>query len=278
MSIIITPSLYGVVGFPLGHSLSPLMHNTAFRELGITAVFLPWSVGPDKISVFIEAVRLLNIRGVSVTIPHKTSIIPLLDRVTDRVKATGATNLIYWEGEILCGDNVDMLGFMSPLEATLSQPHLKKVLLLGAGGAARAVVAGLKALGLKDITITDIVIDLMAALVAEDGDLKTVPWDERANVPADIVINATPLGMKGKFENQTAYPAEAFQGRQGVAYDVVYTPFVTRFQREAAAAGWKTIPGWEMFIAQGNHAFHAWTGHNLPEAAKQVVFDALNAQ
>jgi len=278
MSTSMTPSLYGIIGYPLGHSMSPLMHNTAFRELGIPGVFLAWSMEPDKIPTFIKAVRILNIRGVSVTIPHKTSIIPLLDRVTDRVKASGAANLIYWDGDVLCGDNTDILGFMTPLETMLPQSNLKKVLLLGAGGAARAVVTGLKALGVSDITVTDIVDNLISALVSEASDLKVVPWAERTSVPADIVINATPLGMKGKFENETAYPAEAFSGRQGIAYDIVYTPFMTRFQREAAAAGWKTIPGREMFISQGDHQFRTWTGQGLPEAAKKAVFDALNAQ
>jgi shikimate dehydrogenase len=277
MSTTITPSLYGVVGFPLGHTLSPLLLNAAFRELGIPAVYLAWPVEPDKLPRFVEAVRLLNIRGASVTIPHKRSIIPLLDRVTDRVKALGAANLLYWEGDALWGDNTDVLGFMSPLVATPPEANFAKVLLLGAGGAARAAAVGLKTLGLHDITVTDIVDDLPTAL-AETFDLKMVPWAHRSGVPADIVVNATPLGMKGTHQEETAYPLEAFRGRRGIAYDIVYTPFVTRFQREAAAAGWRTIAGREMFISQANYQFHTWTGQNLPEAAKQAVFEALNTK
>lgn len=278
MSTFVTPSLYGIIGYPLGHTMSPLMHNTAFRTLGIPGVFMPWSMEPDKIPTFIKAVRIMNIRGVSVTIPHKTSIIPLLDRVTDRVKASGAANLIYWDGDVLCGDNTDILGFMTPLEAVLPGSNFKKVLLLGAGGAARAVVTGLKSLGLTDITVTDIVEDLIKVLVSDAPDLKVIPWEDRMKVSADIVINATPLGMKGKFEGETAYPAEAFSGRAGLAYDIVYTPYSTRFQREASASGWKTISGREMFISQGDHQFRTWTGQGLPDAAKQAVIDALNAQ
>lgn len=276
MSTIVTPSLYGIVGYPLGHTMSPLIHNTGFRELGIPAVYLVWAVKSAKLSALIEAVRLLNIRGLSVTIPYKTSIIPLVDRVTDRVKAMGAASLIYWDGDDLCADNTDVLGFMSPLEVA-PPPTDSKVLLLGAGGAARAVAAGLKTLGLHDITVADIVDDLPAALAAT-FDLKIVPWAERTKVPADIVVNATPLGMKGKYDGETGYPAEAFSGRKGLAYDVVYTPFLTRFLREAAAAGWKTIAGREMFIAQAHHQFRTWTGQDLPETAKKAVIDALNAQ
>jgi shikimate dehydrogenase len=277
MSTSFTPSLYGVVGFPLGHSLSPLLHNTAFRELGIPAVYLPWSVEPEKLPAFVEAVRLLNIRGASVTIPHKTSIIPLLDRVTDRVKVLGAVNLLYWDGDALWGDNTDILGFMSPLEADPPKTEFTKVLLLGAGGAARAAAVGLKTLGLNDITVTDIVDDLPAAL-AKTFDLKTVPWADRSRVPADLVVNATPLGMKGEHEKETSYPIDSFQRRQGIAYDIVYIPFLTRFQREAAAAGWRTIAGREMFVSQANHQFHAWTGQTLPEEAKLAVFEALNSK
>lgn len=275
MCTVITPSLYGIIGYPLGHTLSPLIHNTAFRELGIPAVYIPWPTKPEQLSTLVDAVRLLNIRGLSVTIPHKTNLIPLVDRVTDRVKALGAANTVYWDGEALCADNTDIMGFLSPLQKG-PLPADTKALLLGAGGAARAAVAGLKMLGLKDIVVTDIVEDLPAKL-AEDFDLKVIPWNERTGVKATLIVNTTPLGMKGKFEGDTGYPAEAFAGRSGIAYDVVYTPFLTRFQKDAAAAGWKTIPGREMFVMQADHQFHTWTGHHLPEAAKQAVFNALNA-
>ncbi len=271
-----TPSLYGVIGYPLGHSLSPLLHNTAFRELGIPGVLVPWSIEPDRLPDFIRSVRLLNIRGACVTIPHKQSIIPLLDRVTDRVKALGAANTLYWDGDLLCGDNTDILGFMSPLAADPPAEGQSRVLVLGAGGVARAAVAGLQTLGLRDITITDIV-EESAATLGETFGLKTVPWAGRGDLAADILINTTPLGMKGTFEGETPYPAQSFAGRRGIAYDIVYTPFVTRFLREAASAGWKTIGGLEMFISQADHQFLTWTGRNLPPAARQAVADALNA-
>ncbi len=275
MSAVTKYNLYGIIGYPLGHTLSPLIHNTAFKELGMPAVYSAWPTKPEQLATLVDAVRLLNIRGLSVTIPHKTNLIPLMDRVTDRVKALGAANTVYWDGDALCADNTDILGFLSPLREE-ALPTDTRVLLLGAGGAARAAAAGLKMLGLKHIAVTDIVEDLPAKLAA-DFDLQVVPWNERTRIEAGLVVNSTPLGMKGKFEDETAYPAEAFGGRGGIAYDVVYTPFMTRFQKEAAAAGWKTIPGREMFVMQADHQFQAWTGQHLPEVAKQAVFDALNA-
>lgn len=268
------PGLYGVIGYPLGHTLSPLLHNTAFQELGIPGVLLPWAITPDRLPAFIDSVRLLNIRGACVTIPHKQAIIPLLDRVTERVTALGAANTLYWDGDALCGDNTDILGFMSPLQANPPAPDRTKVLMLGAGGVARAAAVGLKNLGLTDITITDID-ESLPPVLAEAFDLKVVPWSQRANVGANIIINATPLGMKGKFEEESACPAEAFAGTQGIAYDIVYTPFETRFLREAAAAGWQTIGGLEMFISQADHQFLTWTGKHLPEVARKAVSDAL---
>ena len=134
-------ALYGVTGWPLSQSLSPLLHNTGFAALGINALYLKWEVPPQKLPTFVESVRLLNIRGCSVTIPHKVELLPLLDEVSPLARRVGAANTIYWKGESLCGENTDVAGFMAPLaNVPLAGAD---VLLLGAGGAARAVAAGL---------------------------------------------------------------------------------------------------------------------------------------
>lgn len=269
------PALYGVIGYPLTHSLSPLLHTIAFRELAIPGVLLPWAMKPEHLSAFIDSVRLLDIRGVCVTIPHKVSVIPLLDRVTEQVRSTGAANLIYRDGDLLCGDNTDVPGFITPLQDA-ALPPTTRVLLLGAGGAARAVVVGLHELGLTDITATSGTEQRLAAL-AEDFDLKTIPWAERTDVPAELVINATPLGMKGAYEKETPFPAEVFANRSGIAYDIVYTPQETRFLRDAALAGWQTLSGRDMFVSQADHQFFRWTGQHLPDAAIRAVVSALRS-
>lgn len=274
MSQISVPNIYGILGYPLGQSMSPLIHNTSFKDNAINAAYYSFPTPPEKIAVFMDAIRLLNIRGCSVTIPHKQTILPYLDKVTDRVKKIGAANLIYWEGDKLCGDNTDVLGFMSPLEITPPSPDFKKVLILGAGGAARAAVVGLQTLGYTDITITDIVTDLPAAL-AKEFNLKTVDWDKRGSVDANIIVNSTPLGMKGKFEGESGYDADWFKGRKGVAYDIVYTPYETQFLKDAREAGWVGISGRDMFIAQAEAQFKIWTGKSLSKDAVQAVIDAL---
>lgn len=266
-------SIYGIIGYPLGHSLSPLIHTTSFQDYGIPAVLVPFSTPHEDIPTLFKSVRLLNIRGLCVTIPHKQAIIPYLDEVTEHVKKAGAANLVYWDGDKLCGDNTDIVGFMQPLQEKQLPPQYKKVLLLGAGGAARAAVVGLHDLGYTDITVTDIVTDLPSEL-AKEFNLKTVAWEDRDKVEAQIIINSTPLGMKGKFEDQTPYEYSWFKGK-GVAYDIVYTPYHTRFRQEAEKAGWESISGREMFIGQANAQFKIWTGKDLSDRAKQAVIDAL---
>lgn len=273
MSSFVPYGVYGIVGYPLGHSLSPLLHTTAFAELGIPAVLVPWPTPPERLGSFVEAVRLLGVRGACVTIPHKEAIIPLLDGATDRARSAGAVNLLVWKGAELWGDNTDVPGFVAPLRAA-AVPASISALVLGAGGAARAAVCGLKEYGFSRIAVSNGTEARARALAADFG-LDTVPWDRRAEHQADLVVNATPLGMKGKHEGETPYPAEAFAGRRGIAYDIVYTPLATRFLSEAAAAGWGTIDGRAMFIAQADEQFAAWTGRRLPEAAIRAVSEAL---
>lgn len=273
MSTFEPTAVYGIIGYPLGHTLSPLLHTTAFRELGIPAALVPWPVESERLGAFVEAVRLLRIRGCCVTIPHKEDVIPFLDRISDRAESVGAVNLLYWDGDALCGDNTDVPGFIAPLSELPAPAPGSRALVLGAGGASRAVIAGLKTLDYR-VKVTNRT-ERTARLLAEEFDLEAVPWEDRGKTEAELVVNTTPLGMKGKFEEETPYPAESFAARSGVAYDIVYTPLRTRFLREAEAAGWRTVSGLGMFIAQADFQFGIWTGRGLPEAAVRAVYDAL---
>ena len=167
-----------------------------------------------------------------------------------------------------------MIGFTAPLRKR-SLPPETRVLVLGAGGVSRAAIAGLRRLGLANITLTNRRKERAEALCNEFG-LLCAPWEERGDVPADLIINTTPLGMTGAQEHETPYP-RAFQDN-GIAYDLIYTPFQTRFLRDAAAAGWETVSGLDMFIGQGDAQFHLWTGHHLPEEAITAVTSALYEQ
>lgn len=265
--------LYGVIGYPLGHSMSPLVHNTAFRTLGIPGVFFSWPIEPARLPAFVEAVRTLGIRGCSVTIPHKIALLPLLDDMTDRVRIMGAANTIFWRDGLLCGENTDVLGFIRPLK-TLGLSSDMRVLLLGAGGAARAAAVGLQSLGLKDIVVTSPTLAHAESLASRFG-MRAVPW-ERRKQRAELIVNTTPLGMHGIHQQETPYPEEAF-GDSGIAYDIVYTPVRTRFLQEAERAGWHTVGGLEMFIGQGDAQFYLWTGQHLPGEAREAVLKALSS-
>lgn len=277
-------ALYGVIGWPLAQSLSPLLHNIGFATYGMPAVYQRWEVPPERLPAFIESVRLLNIRGCSVTIPHKVHLIPLLDEVTPLVRTVGAANTIYWNGSSLCGENTDVAGFLAPLE----NENLKdaSVLLLGAGGAARAVAAGLTALDSAHRPANIFVAtpsDKSHLPLAEEFGLTPLLWSQRHEPPAELVINTTPLGMRGKAEADTPYdfalaapiPAQSAAKATPLAYDIVYNPLETRFLREASAAGRRCISGLEMFFGQGDAQFRLWTGQNLPSASRSALSATL---
>lgn len=268
--------LYGVIGWPLGQSLSPLIHNTAFQTLGRAAVYLRWEIAPERLAAFVDSFRLLRMRGCSVTIPHKVAIMPHLDEISEPARAVGAVNTLYWRDDLLCGENTDVTGFMQPLLAR-DLPRDMPVLLLGAGGAARAAAAGLHAHGFRACRICT-PSDRTHLPLAEAFGMQAVAWQDRHDVPAGLIINATPLGMRGKAEDETPYdfaPARA-HGRTGLAYDIVYNPLRTRFLAEAEAAGWQTLGGLEMFHAQADAQFFLWTGEHLPATARQALEAALH--
>ena len=278
-------ALYGVTGWPLGQSLSPLLHNTGFAALGINALYMKWEVPPHKLPAFVESVRLLNIRGCSVTIPHKVELLPLLDEVSPLALRVGAANTIYWQGERLCGENTDVAGFMAPLAGVPLAGA--DILLLGAGGAARAVAAGLVSPAPHDRPAHIYVAtpsDKSHLPLAEEFGLTPLLWQNRHEPAPLLVINTTPLGMRGKAEDDTPYDFSlAAQcapcgNTAPLAYDIVYNPLETRFLREARAAGRRCISGLEMFFGQGDAQFRLWTGQGLPPESRRALEAALGQQ
>lgn len=283
--------LYGVIGWPLAQSLSPLLHNSGFQALGIPAVYLRWEVPPERLATFVDSVRLLGIRGCSVTIPHKMALLPLLDRVSEQAELAGAANTVYWDGEDLCGENTDVSGFLAPLAAVPLENM--DALLLGAGGAAHAVAAGLRLRRCRKAFVAT-PSNRSHLSLAERFGFTPVLWEQRHDVPADLIINTTPLGMRGKYEKESPYDfslaapghvASATDtatgspyggdGGAGLAYDIVYNPLETRFLREARQAGRRCVTGLEMFFGQGDAQFRLWTGRPLPAASRQALETAL---
>ena len=275
--------LYGVTGWPLAQSLSPLLHNTGFTTLGLRALYLRWEVPPQRLPAFVDSVRTLRIGGCSVTIPHKVALLPLLDEASPLARQVGAVNTVYWQGDRLCGENTDVAGFMAPL----AQEDLygANVLLLGAGGAARAAAAGLTGLARErrpDTVFICTPSDASHLPLAEEFGLTPLTWAQRHEVPARLVVNTTPLGMRGKAENETPYLFDLADKKNAaktavLAYDIVYNPLKTLFLRDAARHGRRCISGMDMFFGQGDAQFRLWTGQGLPQESRRALEAALTA-
>ncbi len=264
--------IFGLTGHPLGHSLSPLVHNLSFALLGLDAEYRLFQTPPDLLEDFFKQARRLPISGGNITIPHKVAAMALVDITTAQANKIGAINTFYWQNGLLHGENTDISGFIRPIR----QKRFTHALVLGAGGAARAVLAGLQTLQVSKITICNRNAD-KARMLADEFETSWLDWEKRGETGADLIINATSLGMQGQNADKSPYPRELFRG-SGLAYDIVYNPINTRFMLEAAQAGWHTQNGLDMFVGQAAEAFALWTGQTMPYAeAFEAVRNALLA-
>lgn len=262
--------LLGVVGHPVAHSLSPRLHNWALERCGLAGSYHAWDMAPAAFPAFMAAVRLLPIHGVSVTIPHKEAALALADTATAEARAVGAANTLLWDAGRLVADTTDVAGFLAPL-AGLSPG---RAVVLGAGGAARAAVFGLRTQG-WEVVVTARSLSRAQAL-AQDLGAQPWPWEKRHCLAFDLLVNATPLGMRGPHEAATPWPGPL--PASATVYDLVYTPSPTVLLRHAAACGCRTIPGLPMFVAQAQAQFARWTGHTFPlDEAAALVAAALTA-
>lgn len=243
--------LYCVFGNPVRHSKGPVIHNAAFKNKGINAVYLAFEV--QDAAGAVQAVRTLDIQGASVTIPFKESIMKHLDWIDPTARAIGAVNTIVNENGILKGYNTDCQAAVAPLVPFGVSG--KTVCIVGAGGAARAVAHGVAAQN-GNIIITNRTEQKGKAL-AETVNARFIPANEMANIQADVVINTTSIGMVPK-ENGISFPPEALTSDM-VVMDVVYTPLRTRLLDAAEQKGCTTIDGLSMFIAQATAQFELWT-------------------
>jgi shikimate dehydrogenase len=259
----IPTSLYGIIGMPLGHSLSPLIHNRALALTGQSGVYMAWEISPQALAGFITAARTLPISGVSVTIPHKQAVMPLIDGLSSRAKAVGAVNTLHWQDGKLLGDNTDVSGFLAPLRKLPAPPE--SALVLGVGGAARAVFAGLAELGVKNI-LACARDENKAQKPCADFKARFVPWSGRTGAvrQSQLIVNATPLGMSGAYQDLSPLDGICLSPNQTI-YDLVYNPLRTALLKQAGDHGCRTIDGLEMFTAQAAGQFRLWTGQNFPE-------------
>jgi 3-dehydroquinate dehydratase/shikimate dehydrogenase len=270
-------AVYGVIADPVAHSLSPVVHNPAFGEAGIDAVYVPFRVPVDTLGQFVEDMPRMGIRGLSVTIPHKEAIAKYLTKVDPAVKGIGAVNTVVCRDQNLLGYNTDYLAAMESLENVLgvsSESHVtyslqdKRVLVLGAGGVARAIMYGLEKRGAKT-TIAGRT-KARAQVLADAFKARAVEWAARQNVEVDIIINCTPIGMHPNVD-ESPYNKSHLKPSM-IVFDTVYNPESTLLLKEAKSHGCHTITGVEMFIRQAALQFMLFTGR---EAPYQLMRDTL---
>lgn len=282
----ITPAtrIYGVVADPVAHSLSPAVHNAACRAAGIDAVYIPFRVPADQLDEFLTAATRWPLAGLSVTIPHKEAVLVKCTRQDDLVKAIGAANTLTFTPNSITAANTDAVAAVESLAAMLAETEqlaggdglgVKTALVLGAGGAARAVAFGLKQRGVE-VTIAARTPE-RGKKVATDVGCKLVDWSARHRMPHDCIVNATPIGMHPDV-NATPFDKEHFRPYM-VVFDTVYNPENTLLIKEARGAGCRVVTGVEMFVRQAAIQFRTWHGVEPPpgvmrEALKRTTASA----
>ncbi|MBK9947293.1 MAG: shikimate dehydrogenase [Nitrospira sp.] len=271
----------GVIGKPVGHSLSPAIHNAAFRALGLNFVYLAWQV--DTIGDAVKGLRALgNFRGASVTIPHKVAAMQFLDHVEPTAKRIGAINTIVADKGELSGYNTDATGALRALREGGVELKGRRIVVLGSGGAARAIAVALAAdsgvenltlLGIEDSERTRLAQDIRSVGVAtvEDSHLDEAAL-RRALPDSHVLIHCTPVGMSPKSDS-TCVPASLLHSGLAVM-DIVYNPRETQLLKDAKFAGCKTIPGLEMFLNQAVTQFELWTNQAAPVAVMRTVLES----
>ena len=276
--------LCGVIGDPVEHTMSPVMHNAAFRQLGLDYLYVPFKVKQGELAKAIEGVRALNIRGLNVTIPHKVAVIQFLDEVDNLAGRIGAVNTIVNDGGVLRGYNTDGAGFLQALLERRIEPKGKNIAILGAGGAARAISFSLTDRGAHLIILNRLLeLDWAKELASRISQIFTTEVEalelNRENLAgvlgkANILVNATSVGMTPNID-ETPVTSDLLKAEL-IVFDIVYNPIKTRLLREAEAAGAKTISGIDMLVWQGALAFEKWTGVKAPvELMRKEVVKVL---
>lgn len=283
--------LYGVLGLPLGHSLSPALHNRLFARLGHAGLYLRWEKQAGELAAFFQAVRTLPIAGLSVTAPYKEAVIPFLDDLDPDARAAGAVNTVYWAEAKLMGGNTDIRGFLAPLDPFRQGGQLPdQALVLGAGGAARAALIGLRELAVPRITICARNQGKSENL-ARLFNCALLPWEKRDSPLCGddplLIVNATPLGMKGCAEQSplsedclALYGARRREGAACLVYDLVYNPRPTCLLKLAARQGLHCLDGLAFFAAQAAGQLALWTagrleGGEIPELVRTLLEDLI---
>ena len=257
--------LAAVIGDPVRHSLSPLIHNAAFRAVDLDWAYLAFEVPADGGATAVEAMRALGIDGLSVTMPLKAEVAAAVDTLSADAEALAAVNTVVRQGTVLVGENTDGAGFVNALRIDEGfDPSGKRCLVVGAGGAARAVVRALATSGAHEVVVVARRAEAAAEAVALAGGTGRPGTVDEADA-ADLVVNATPLGMEDVIELEPVLPVpEQRLGPGQVVADLVYHPLITPFVAAARRRGAVAVNGVGMLLHQAAVAFRLWTGEDAP--------------
>lgn len=262
---------YLLLGSPVEQSLSPLIHNTAFRCLGLPSRYAAQEIAKSQVATSIKHIDGEHIFGANVTIPYKQAVLPYLDGISPVAKRVGAVNTIYFANGRKMGHNTDVEGFLKPLSALGLQP--KHVVILGSGGAARAVMVAAEE-GLKASRISVVSRNLLSARAACHDLQIGEAWDfsslDQLIPDASLIVNATPVGMWPKIDTSPIPDSITFLPSQTI-YDLVYNPEETRLLQAARVQGARTLGGLSMLIAQAAASFKIWTGLEMPVDAVEMA-------
>jgi len=259
-----------LIGYPLGHTLSPAMHNAGYKYLGLDYEYVALEVPPEDLSQAVDGLRALHFAGFNVTIPHKEKVVPLLDEITPLARQIGAVNTVQNQEGKLIGFNTDGPGFIESLHQDARfDPKGKKAVILGAGGAGRAVALSLLQNEAKEIVLYDAIAEKAEKLAENIAQKASQDLQKEIN-RADLLVNCSPIGMHPK-TGESPLPESIKLHRKLMVYDIVYNPAETKLLRSAKAAGAKAFSGLGMLVRQGALAFTVFTGKPAP---LKVMFQA----
>ena len=266
--------LLGVIGHPIGHSLSPVMHNAALAEMNADFVYVAFPIAPDDLATAVDGFEAIGVQGFSVTIPHKQAILSHLVSVSDLARSIGAVNTVWKRPNGWHGTNTDITGFIAPLldldDDSDRDWSKTTAICLGNGGAARAIVVGCAQLGVRRVQVVgrneaklaDFRQSFQSVPLVYDR-LSVHPWDATSQLlpNAGLIVNTTPIGMAPNTETSPLTASQAQQIQPGaIAYDLIYTPSPTLFLQQARTRGAIVFDGLEMLVQQGAEALRIWTG------------------
>ena len=257
---------FAVIGDPIDHSLSPTIHNAAYRQLNLECTYIAYKIPTGELKSGIESLKSIKISGFNVTVPHKIEIMKFLDDVDESCKLIGAANTIVNDNDSLKGYNTDMDGFLEPIKNRDISIKDSSILLIGAGGASRAIITGFAKEHAKKITIINRTIQKAIELTKFSQNLalesETIPIEEceKLNESFDFIVNASSLGLK---KESNIVPSKLMND-ETVVYDIVYKPVNTELIKEAKKQNAQIIYGYEMLLGQATRSFEIWLDEKAP--------------